>query len=125
MCDDETTRDSHKLLLPSDLSTEDRLAWYPPDISALEFRFRYAQADDSLAELRRLRRLVQSLRDQNAKHIHQTQRTVTRAQGLFEGFQTRIRRCAGRYSHARNAMLALDPNQELSPGTGDKGSLTW
>jgi hypothetical protein len=52
--DDDPTEDSFKLFLPSKLSTEDRGALCSPDIAALEFRFRYAQADDSLSELRRL-----------------------------------------------------------------------
>jgi hypothetical protein len=87
-----------------------------PDIPALEFRFRYALADDSLAELRRLCRLIQGLQDQNAKHPSLAQRSITRTQSLFEGFRAKIRRCAGRYSHARDAMLDLDPDQKLSPG---------
>lgn len=114
--DDETAEDSFKLLLPSELSAEDRDAWCRPDIPTLEFRFRFAQADDTLAELRHIRRLVQSFKDQRAKHPHLSQGTQTRTQGLAEGFQARIRRCANRYSHARNAMLALDPDQSLKPG---------
>ena len=112
----EASEDSLKLWLPSDLSTRERDSLCLPNIPTLEFRFRYAQADDSLAELRRLRRLVQGLRDQNEKHPNLAQRSLTRTQGLFEGFQARIRCCARRYSHARDAMLALDPDQELSSG---------
>ena len=116
LSDDDTTGEGFKLFLPSELSTEERATWCPPDIPALELRFRYAQADDSLAELRRVCRLLQGIRDQNTKHLSQTQRSITRSQGLFNGFKTRIRRCAARYSHARDAMLALDPDQQLSPG---------
>lgn len=54
MSDGETAEDSLKLFLPSELSMEDRIVWCLPDVPALEFRFRYAQADDSLAQLRRL-----------------------------------------------------------------------
>ena len=54
LSDDETSEDAFKLLLPSELSMDDRGARCPPNMPALEFRFRYAQADDSLAELRRL-----------------------------------------------------------------------
>ena len=115
MHDDEAAEESFKLWLPSELSAGEQNSWCLPDIPALEFRFRYAQADDSLAELRRLRRLVQGLQDQNAKHPNLAQRSLTRTRGLFEGFQAKIRRCAGRYSHARDAMLVLDPDQKLSP----------
>ena len=69
-CDDEPTEDSFKLFLPSELSVDDRAAWCPPDTPALELRFRYAQADDSLAEIRRLLRLNRNLRDENSKHLH-------------------------------------------------------
>ncbi|KAF9781860.1 hypothetical protein BJ322DRAFT_1010483, partial [Thelephora terrestris] len=115
-CDDKPTEDSFKLFLPSELSVDDRVAWCPPGTPALEFRFRYAQADDSLAEMRRLLRLKRNLRDENSKHLHMAQRSITRTKGLFESFHTRIHRFADRYSHARSAMLALDPDQQYSPG---------
>ena len=54
MGDDETAEVSFKLLLPSELSVEDQHAWCLLDVPALEFWFCYAQADDSLAEVRRL-----------------------------------------------------------------------
>lgn len=114
--DCDSLDDSPKLWLPSEISTEDRDAWCLPDIPALEFRFRYAQADDSLAELRHLRRLVQGLQDQNSKHPSLTQRSLTRSKGLWESFKARTKRSASRYSHARDAMLALDPDEKLSPG---------
>lgn len=116
MGNDETAEDPFKLFLPSELSVNDRAVWCPPDIPALEFRFRYAQADDSLAELRRLLRLFRNFRDENSKHPNLAQKAVTRTKGLFDSFRTRIRRSGNRYSHARSAMLALDPDQKLSPG---------
>ena len=109
------TEGSLELLLPSELSVEDRATWCHPDIPTLEFRFRVAQADDSLAGLRRLLRLYQALREQNHKQISNVTKAVTRTQGMFNNFRTRIRRCSKRYSHARSAMLALDPDQRLSP----------
>jgi len=112
---DGAAGDPLKLLLPSELSAGDRGAWCHPDIPTLEFRFRFAQADDSLVELRRLLRLFQSLRNENLKQLSHVTKATTRTQALFNSFRTRIRRCANRYSHARNAMLALDPDQKLSP----------
>ena len=114
--DEGTAGGSLKLFLPSELSAEDRDAWCPPNIPALEFRFRYAQADDSLVEIRRILQFIRNLLDQNDKHLSKAQRTQTRSQGVLDGFRLRLRRCAGRYSHARDAMLALDPDQKLSPG---------
>ena len=111
----EAPEDSFKLWLPSEISAEDRQTWCLPDIPYLELRIRYAQADDCLAELRRLRRLLQGLWDQNAKHPSSSQSNVTRSQGLFEGFKARIQRNAARYTHARDAMLALDPNEKFAP----------
>ena len=113
--DDESPDELVKLWLPSELSQPDRAAWCLPGIPELEFRFRYAQADDSLAEIRCIRRLLQGNQDQNAKHPSKVQR-VTRSLGIFDGFHTRVNRAVKRYRHARLAMLALDPNQQIRPG---------
>lgn len=114
--DDDPSSDLLKLWLPSEVPAEDRDSWCLPGIPFLEFRFRYAQANDSLAQLRRLRRLLQGLQDQNAKHPSSSQKNITRSQGLFEGYKARIQRSASRYSHARDAMLALDPDEKFAPG---------
>lgn len=102
-----------KLWLPSQLSDDDRPVWCLPGISDLEFRFRYAQASDTLAELRRLRRLFQGTRDQNAKHTKSTTST-TRSQGILDGFHGRIKRVVNQYRSARQALLALDPKERLA-----------
>ena len=114
--DDETPNELAKLWLPSELSSDEQVRWCLPSVPALEFRFRYAQADDSLADIRRLRRMLQGLRDQNTKHPSLAQKSVTRTKGLFDSFQTKISRVVSRYRHSYQAMLALDPSQELSPG---------
>lgn len=116
LLEDDENSGELKLWLPSELSQSDRAAWCLEGISELEFRFRYAQADDSLAETRRLRRLVQGLLDQKAKHPSQSQRYSNRSQTVFATFQTRINRATKRYRHARCAMLALDPCEKVSPG---------
>jgi len=114
--DDENADEHVKLWLPSELTQDDREEWSLPGIPGLEFRFRYAQADGSLAEIRRLRRLLQSHLDQKAKHLSHAQQNVTRGKGIFDGVQGRIHRAMMRYRHARHAMMALDPSQQLSPG---------
>lgn len=92
LIEDDENPDEPKLWLPSELSQGDRVAWCLEGIPDLEFRFRYAQADDSLAETRRLRRLVQALLDQKAKHPSQSQQYSNRSQAIFATFQTRVNR---------------------------------
>lgn len=104
-------------MLPSQLSPDDRKSRCLPGLSDLEARFRYAQADDALSEIRRLRRLFQGLSDQNKKHIHSTQHTVTRAKRTFERYKARISRFALLYRHARRALVALDPNGTITSWT--------
>ena len=118
--DDESANEPIKLWLPSELTEENRTEWCLPDIPGLEVRFRYAQANDRLVEIRRLRRLLQSHLDQKAKHLSHAQRNVTRGQGVFDGVQNRIRRATRRYRHSRQALLALDPSQQLKPGWADR-----
>ena len=66
--DDEFLDESIKLWLPSELSQPNRTAWCLPGIPELELYFCYTQADDSLTEICRLRRMIQGLHDQNSKH---------------------------------------------------------
>lgn len=105
-----------KLWLPSELSEDERATWCLPGIPGLEFCFRYAQADDSLSQIRRLRRLLQNVQDQNAKHLSQTQRNISCSKGIFDGLTSRVRRTAKQYRHSRQAMMVLDPSEQLSPG---------
>ena len=103
-----------KLWLPSQLPSEHRVAWCLPGIPFLEFCFRYAQADDTLADLRRHIKFLQLARDQNTKHIKSTSST-TRSQGILDGFRGKINRLASQYRYARQALLALDPQEKLTP----------
>ena len=103
-----------KLWVPSQLPAENRSSWCLPGIPDLELHFRYAQADDTLSDLRRHIRLLQLARDQNAKHTKSTSAT-TRSQGILDGFRGKINRLASQYRSARQALLALDPAQELAP----------
>jgi len=114
--ENDLPEDALKIWLPSEIPADDRDTWCLPGIPHLEFRFRYAQADDSLAEVRRLLKLLQGLRDQKAKHPSHVQKNVTRSKGLVEGLAAKVRRNASRYSHARDAMLALDPDEKFVPG---------
>ena len=113
----DTNPELFKLMLPSQLSPDDRQPWCLPGIPSLEARFRYAQADDALAELRRLRQLFQGLSVQNRKHISTSQNTGGRAKGTFDRYQALITQTAMIYRHARRALIALDPNGEIKGWT--------
>ena len=103
-----------KLMLPSQLSPDERTSWCLPGLSTLETRFRYAQADDALAEICRLRRLFQGLSDQTRKHITNSQSTGrTRSQGTFDRYKAQISRFATMYRNARRALVALDPEDKI------------
>ena len=86
-----------KLMLPSQLSPAERKSWCLPDLTTLEARFRYAQADDALAEIRRLRQLFQGLSDQTRKHITNSQGTGTRSHGTFDWYKAQISQSATVY----------------------------
>lgn len=113
----DTRPELFKMMLPSQLSPDDRESWCLSGLPALEARFRYAQADDALAEIRRLRRLFQGLSDQNKKHITSSQHTITRAKGTFERYKVRISRFAALYRHARRALIILDPMGDITGWT--------
>ena len=113
----DTHPELFKLMLPSQLSQDERQSWCLPDLPALEARFRYAQADDALHEIRRLRQIYQGLSDQNRKHINNTQGTVTRTLGTFGRYKARISRFAMIYRHARRALIALDPKGKITKWT--------
>ena len=115
LLDDDESLGEPKLLLPSDLSQEDRVAWCLPGIPELEFRFRYAQADNTLTEIRHLCRTLQGLQDQNMKHASLSQRGSNHSRSVFEGFWARLCHAVGRYRCSCLAMSALDPSQCLSP----------
>ena len=107
-----------KLMLPSQLSPDERTSWCLPGLSTLEAHFRYAQADDALAEICRLRQLFQGLSDQTRKHITNSQSTGrTRSQGTFDRYKAQISRFATAYRNARRALLALDPEEKITKWT--------
>ena len=115
----------------------------PFNLADVELRFRLAQAEDALSELRRLLRATMSLRHYKSKQVGASQCGGTRARALISRFQDKVNRCIGRYRSARIALLSLDAKgkwqlqlQELSekdaqaPGRHDDESegnreLSW
>ena len=102
--------ESVKLWLPSALPTVSRDVWCTSGLLSFEFRLRYAQAVDSLDQLRRLRRLLWGLVLQAKKHPSPTQRTTTRSQSVWDGLGARIAQVCSRYRDARIALLRLHPS---------------
>jgi len=119
--DDDSQLDTHldlfKLMLPSQLSQDNRQSWCLPGLPTLEVCLRYAQADDALAELHRLRQLYQGLSDQNRKHITTSQGTTTRGKGTFDRYKAHISWAAAVYQNARRALTTLDLNGGVSGWT--------
>ena len=115
----------------------------PFKLANIEFRFRLAQAEDALSELRRLLRVTMGLRHYKSKQVGASQRVGTCARALICRFQDKVDRCIGQYRSACIALLSLDAKgkwqlwlQELSekdaqvPGRGDDESegnqeLSW
>jgi hypothetical protein len=81
----------------------------PFKLANIEFRFRLAQAEDALSELRRLLRVTMGLWHYKSKQVGASQRVGTRARALIRRFQDKVDRCIGRYRSARVALLSLDP----------------
>ena len=102
--------ESMPLRLPSTLPAPQPS--FPFNVAQIECRFRLAQAEDSLSELRRLLRIKMSLWDYKAKQIGSSQRAGTRAFKLISRFTDKISRCTERYRVARSALLTLDPTRE-------------
>ncbi|KAH8112018.1 hypothetical protein DFH11DRAFT_1512109, partial [Phellopilus nigrolimitatus] len=98
------------LCLPSELADNLKFA-LPARLKLLEkeMRLRFAQAEDSLAELRRLLRLKSS--SLTFKKINNVgQRENTRARSVIVQFTSKIALTAERYRAARAALMKLDPN---------------
>lgn len=102
------TPESVKLWLPSSLSNRDTLC--APGLPLMEFRLRYAQAVDSLNQIRRLVRLLRGLALQSQKHPSPTEKTRTRSRSVFEGMQARINQASARYRDAYTALRRLHPS---------------
>ncbi|KAG6822177.1 hypothetical protein H0H92_014954, partial [Tricholoma furcatifolium] len=82
-----------------------------PDLANKEERLRFAQADDSLAEICRHRRIISGLYQFKKLNVSGTgNRPNTRMYGLFKRFNNRIDRFAARYRSAYAALSCLNPS---------------
>ncbi len=97
-----------RLWMPSSLPPVLRSS-LPAGLSDKERRLRIAQADDSLEDLRRLRRIITGIADFSRLNVTGTgQRTGGKVRTLFGKFQEKVRRAAERYRTARAALVSLD-----------------
>lgn len=94
--------------LPSTLHPQLRATGISPGLLDKEIKLRVAQADDALAELRRLRRLVTGLVLFKKLNISGTgQKKNTRIRTLFKRFGNKTERVAERYRAAYTALIAV------------------
>jgi hypothetical protein len=103
--------ESTNLFLPSSLPPELRDNATFKKIADKEFRLRIAQADDSLADIRRLRRLITGLTNFKKLNVSGAgNKPNTRMRTLHNRMMNKVDRSANRYIAARSALLSLDPS---------------
>jgi len=103
--------ESTPLFFPSSLPLELRQRPELNDICEAERRLREAQADDALADVRRLRRVIQGLWQFKKLNVSGTgNRPNTRMLESYSQFESKLQRAANRYRVAYAALLALDPS---------------
>ena len=108
--DDCETPESVPLVLPSQVDSDRRNAVCLHRVAEYERQLRLAQLQDSLAELRRVRRIRHSLLTNHHTQIAgQGQRVNTRSRALINSIDERINKFVQRYRAAYNALIRLDP----------------
>ena len=99
------------LILPSALEPRQRLAICRYRVAEHEQQFRLAQLEDSLIELRRVRRIRRTLIVNHKIQIAgQGRRPNTRSHSMIDSIEERIAKFTRRYRAARRALLQLDPS---------------
>lgn len=99
-----------KIFLPPTISGADRLTC-TRGVVKIEVRLRLAQAEDSLAEVKRLRRVYVALVAKYKIDVRGTgKKPTTRARALLRGVADRVARAANRYRAAHSALVELDPS---------------
>ena len=98
------------LVFPSELETARRSAVCLHHVAKYEQQLRLAQLQDSLIELRRIRRIRYTLLLNHQTQVAgQGQRANTRSRALVNNVDDRITKFAQRYRAAYNALIRLDP----------------
>ncbi|KAI9064965.1 hypothetical protein FKP32DRAFT_1568832 [Trametes sanguinea] len=98
------------LWLPSSLPSGLRHGDFTQRLLQMEGRLRLAQLEDSLADIRRLRRILQGVAQFKRLNVSGTgNKPNTRIRALYTKFQRKQTRSAERYRAAYRALSALDP----------------
>lgn len=106
-----TTAENIPLWLPSQLPVALRCEDSLQHLARSEVRLREAQANDALAEIRRLRRILTGISLYKHLTLDGTGgRTSTRILSTYRSFQVKVQRCTDRYRASYRALLVLDPN---------------
>lgn len=97
------------LILPSALESSQRLTICKYRVAEYEQQFRLAQLEDSLVELRRVRRIRRTLVTNHRIQVAgQGRRANTRSRSVIDNIQERITKFAHRYRAAYEALGHLD-----------------
>jgi hypothetical protein len=108
--DGSESPESISLVLPSELETTRRNALCLHHVAEYEKQLRLAQLQDSLIELRRIRRIRYTLLVNHKTQVAgQGQRANTRSRSLISSVDDRITKFVQRYRAAYNALIRLDP----------------
>lgn len=108
------TKDTN-LSLPSALPIHLRSSEALHELISKEKRLRIAQADDALADIRRLRRVLTDVRQFRKLNVSgMGQKANTRMRALYDRFMSKIQRAAAGYRAARAALTVLDPEGDWS-----------
>jgi len=105
--------ESIKLWLPSQLDAEDRDMICVGGVANSEKELRFAQLEDALDDLRRVRRIRYGLITfYKVQLAGEGQKTQTQSQSVMRTIQERIDKIVRRYRVARGALLCLDLGQD-------------
>ena len=102
--------ESIKLWLPSQLDAKDRDLICLRGVVSGEKDLRFAQLEDSLNDLRRVRRVRRGLVTFHKVQLAgEGQKSQTKSRAVMQTLQDRITKFVRRYNIARDALLCLDP----------------
>ena len=110
---DSETPEKIPLVLPSKVEATRRTTVCLHQVVKYERQLRLAQLQDSLIELRRVRRIRHTLLQNHRTQIAgQGQRVTTRSHAAISGIEERISKFVRRYRVAYDALVQLDPAGE-------------
>ncbi len=103
------------LLLPSSLPIDMREEHLIRNLAAKEVRLRVAQAEDSLAVMRRNLRILADVFVFREKQLTgQGNKAITRSRAIYGRFRKKVDLMAARYRAARSALEILQPDPKAS-----------